>query len=239
MTRHAVLIAVMLALTCPLAALADDASVGLSLAPLLGRHEESGLTSQSASIPIPILQVRGRRGSVELFAEGLPVSLPIDERGSVQSFSTRLTFFDAILRAYARDDRFSAGVGTLVYDQTTSYTPSSVIDASRVAGARYEIGIGLLRDARRLRLLIDLMPNMQGDVHQHLPARGSGEVKSVEAGSQVELELQVLNERGPLRFEYGARYVNYVTKFTRDGTLADRNVGLLPFITFVYRIGRP
>ncbi len=222
-----------------LPALADDASIGLSLAPLLGRHEESGLRANIAPVPIPIVQVRGRKGSVELSAEGLPFTLPIDAHSDPQSSSTRLSFFDAVLRAYVPGDRFSAGIGALVYNQTTIYgPPADVVNASRVAGARYEIGVGLLRDVRRLRLLLDLMPNMHGDVYFRPSLLGGREFRTAEAGSQVELQLQGSSQHGPLRLEYGVRYIDYVTKFVKGNSLADRNVGLLPFITFFYRMGR-
>ncbi len=56
-------------------------------------------------------------------------------------------------------------------------------------------------------------------------------------GSMNSTRLKV-NERGPLRLEYGVRYLNVVTKATQDCLLVDRNVGVLPFVTFNFGIGR-
>jgi hypothetical protein len=69
------------ALFVPVTARADDASVGVSLAPLFGTHEETGLKETVPPIPIPILQARGRLTNVEIFVESFPFSPQIVEGG--------------------------------------------------------------------------------------------------------------------------------------------------------------
>jgi len=220
----------------PVSARADDASLGVSLAPLIGTHEETGLKETVPPIPIPILQARGRIGNVELFVESFPSSPQIVEGGGrSEQLSTNLAFFDAVIRGYALRDHLSVGVGELVYNQSTTYTPPGTVDASRVVGGRYELGFGLLRDAPKLRLFVDLMPSLSGTVHASL-VDGFRPAAQPEAGSQVEVQLRSDHVHGAFEFDYGARYVNYTAKFVRGGSLADLNTGILPFATFAYRI---
>lgn len=224
------------ALVVPTGACADDASVGVSLAPLFGTHEETGLKESVPPIPVPILQARGRLSNVELFVESFPFSPQIVEGGGgSEQLSTNLAFFDAVIRGYALHDRVSAGLGELIYNQSTTYTPPGTVDASRVVGGRYELGVGLLRDARKLRLFVDLMPSLTGAIHATFP-NGFRPPDQPEVGSQVEVQLRPDHVHGAFEFDYGARYVNYTAKFVHGGSLADRNTGILPFATFAYRI---
>ncbi len=231
-----VLIAIAAALVTPTNARADDASIGVSLAPLIGVHEETTLRESLPPIPIPILQARGRLDNVELFVESFPFSPQIVEGSrNTQQLSTNLAFFDAVMRGYVLRDRVSLGVGELIYNQSTTYSPPGTINASRVVGGRYELGVGLLPAPRKLRLLVDLMPSLSGTIHTTFPG-GVRAPDRNEAGSQVEIQLRSEHVHGRFEFDYGARYVNYVTHFVQDGSLADRNTGVLPFATFAYHV---
>ena len=234
--KPVVVVAFLAAFLVPGAACADDASLGVSLAPLIGTHEETGLKDSVPPIPIPILQARGRLSNVELFVESFPFSPNIVEGGGrTEHLSTNLAFFDAVIRGYVLQDRVSVGVGELVYNQSTTYAPPGTVDASRVVGGRYELGVGLLRNARTLRLLVDLMPSLTGVIHATSP-NGFRSANQPEAGSQVEVQLRSDHVHGPFEFDYGARYVNYTAKFVHGGSLADLNTGVLPFATFAYHI---
>jgi len=232
----------------PVSALADDASFGVSLAPLLGRHVESGLRTALPPLPIPILHARGRVGAVEVYAEGLPESPSIDEVNGSQRLSTRLSFFDAVVRGYGRGDRVSLGIGELIYNQATRYDidvgsrarPNvlSTLNTSRVVGARYELGLSLARMPEALRFLVDVEPAMHGVVNVGSPFSFEGTQALGESGSQVEMQVRAHSYRGPLEFGYGLRYLNYVTKFDSGGALADRNTGFLPYVTVGYHVGR-
>jgi hypothetical protein len=234
--RSTLAAAFIIAAFLPVAACADDASLGVSLAPLVGSHEETGIKDSVPPIPIPILQARGRLTNVELFVESFPFSPNIVEGGGrTEQLSTNLAFFDAVLRGYALHDRLSVGVGELIYNQSTTYTPPGTVDASRVVGGRYELGVGLLRSAHALRLIVDLMPSLTGVIHATSP-NGFRGVGQPEAGSQVEVQLRSDHVHGAFEFDYGARYVNYTAKFVHGGSLADLNTGVLPFATLAYHI---
>ncbi len=78
------------------------------------------------------------------------------------------------------------------------------------------------------------MPVLLGDDRERY---GRQHLNIPERGSQVETQLLIANAHGPFEFDYGARYVNYQSRFTSNGALADRNVGFLPYATFAYRFG--
>ncbi len=225
---------------------ADDASLGVSLAPLLGRHVESGLRATLPPLPIPILHVRGRVGAAEIYAEGLPGSPNIDEVDGPVRLSTHIAFFDAVVRGYLPGDRVNLGIGELIYNQATRYDvevgsrirPLSAVNTSRVVGTRYELGFGLARDPNAVRFLIDLEPVMHGIINFGSPFRFERTRARGETGAQVELQVRARTIRGPIEFGYGLRYINYATRFDAGGTLADRNTGFLPYITAAYHIGR-
>lgn len=237
-----------LSFLAPAQAAADGASFGLSLAPLLGRHVESGLRTALPAVPIPILHVRGRAGPAEIYAEGLPGSPRIDESNGPERLSTHIAFFDAVVRGYVARDRLSVGIGELVYNQATRYNVDegsllrprivSAINSSRVVGLRYELGLGLLRHSNAVRLLVDLEPEMHGTINFGSPFALDRTTAVGESGSQVEVQVRASAVRGPLEFGYGLRYINYATKFDSGGALADRNTGFLPYITAAYHIGR-
>jgi len=224
----AILCALFFACATPALAATD---LGLNLGPLIGTHSDTQGSTRVTPVPIPILEFRQRSGNLELFIEGLPLGPEIGENGSQQS-STALTFFDGTLRAYLAGNRIYAGVGELVYNQTTtSNGPFHEVDRSRVVGGRYEIGAALTRD-RRLRLQLDLMPHVSGNVEGKLINGFSA--TAVEIGSQFETQLtyEVPGKYTSLR--YGVRYINYATQFTFNHSLADRNVGFLPSVAFVW-----
>jgi len=224
-------------IACGAAAAADDASLGLSLAPLIGTHSEPTFRETVPAIPIPIVQARARVSGAELFVESFPASPAIVEGvGRQPRLSTNLTFLDGVVRGYALGDRLSAGIGGLVYNQATSYEPGGQVDASRVAGARYELGAGLLPNPSVLRLQVDLMPSLRGTIRTTLPFIAHVPDRP-ETGSQVEVQAIVRHVHGAFEFSYGARYVDYVAKFDRGGGLADRNCGVLPFITLAVHVG--
>jgi len=239
-----IMVSLMFAAAAPV--LAADASLGVSLAPLLGRHVESGLRAALPPLPIPILHVRGRVGAAELYVEGLPDSPSIDEVDGPIRLSTHIAFFDAVVRGHLPGDRVNLGIGELIYNQATRYDielgsrirPLSAVNTSRVVGARYELGFGLTRNPDAVRFLIDLEPAMHGIINFGSPFRFERTRARGETGAQVEMQVRGRTIRGPVEFGYGLRYINYATRFDSGGALADRNTGFLPYITAAYHIGR-
>jgi hypothetical protein len=215
---------------CPAPALAET-EVGISLAPLIGSHDEGKGPSRVAPIPIPILEIRQRTGIFEIFVEGLPFSPSIAQSNGTQQLSTSLTFVDGVLRVYA--DRFYAGVGEMIYNQSTSYLPSGEVDSSRVVGTRYEIGALVGKD-RRFRAKFDYMPRLIGEVQGRL---GALRLNLPETGTQVEgrVDYVVPHPRSAVR--YSLRYVNYIARASTTFALSDHNVGVIPSVTFLWKFG--
>lgn len=70
-----------------------ETDVGLTLGPLIGSHDEGNGGKQVAPVPIPILELRQRSGSFEIFLESLPIAPPITQsNGTPDQSSTSLTF---------------------------------------------------------------------------------------------------------------------------------------------------
>jgi hypothetical protein len=222
---------------------ADDGPSGkiaLSIAPLVGQHVESNLVTSTDGVPIPILQIDGRYHGFELFAESLPGSPTITASSQdYRSLSTRLAFFDAVVRGYDPSRRFWIGAGEIVYNQSTYYLPFEDLSQSRVVGGRYELGSGLSRNPERIRFWVDFMPGMQGNVFQKYGSSNDSFSRSyAEHATQFESQLAVNNTHGRVTLSYGVRYLNYVAKITRFDELADKNTGFLPYATFAYNFGK-
>jgi hypothetical protein len=218
---------------------AGQTTVDLTVGPLIGTHAEDGSRDSVASEPVPIFQFSHRESFAELFAEGLPVAPSIASTATDQSISTHLTFENLLLREYAFHDRLSLGVGETIYNQRSTYEPGGAIDASRVVGGRFEIA-GRPLTNRNVRIAFDLVPVLHGLVLPSFPNRpGERFDPDVERGSQTEFDIGYRLNRGIAQFAYGVRYINYVSFFTRTGELSDRNAGVLPYVTYGVRFGRP
>jgi hypothetical protein len=74
-----------------------------------------------------------------------------------------------------------------------------------------------------------------------LPVPGRGPYRlgfnAPETGSQVDGSIAAGRRFGPYSIVYGLRYINYLARFNRDGSLADRNTLLLPFVGFERTLG--
>jgi hypothetical protein len=218
---------------------AGGTAVDLTIGPLIGTHAEDGSRDSVASEPVPILSLSHRESFAELFVEGLPVAPSIASTSTNQSISTHLTFENLLVRGYAFHDRLSLGVGETIYNQSSTYEPGGGIDASRVVGGRFEIAGRPLAN-RHVRVAFDLVPTLHGLVLPFEPnAPGEHFVPEVERGTQTEFDIGYRRDRGTAQFAYGVRYINYVSIFTRTGELSDRNAGVLPYVTYGVRVGRP
>ncbi len=215
-------------------ATAGETEVGLSLGPLVGVHDEPGAVSHVPPIPLPIVDASYRSGPAGIAVEGFPFALPIQETNAVQQLDTHLAFFDAMARGYVANLAWF-GIGELAYNQRTLYAPEGYIDASRVAGVRFEMGADALGD-RSLHASVAVAPNLNGTLTQIGP--GGRQIGASERGSQTEFRIWRDRAFARGRFSYGVRYVNYVARFN-DGALADRNTGVIPFVRYAVRFGRP
>ena len=216
-------LSIWLALSRPCAA--GQTAIDLSAGPLLGTHAEIGAVDTIAPVPIPILSLSHRESIVELYIEGLPVSPPISSASGVENLTTHLTFANGVIRAYLFGDRISLGAGETIYNQDSTYSPFRVVDTSRVVGGRYELAIHPL-PRPELRVAFDVDPVLTGNVTGIYRGRFTTR-PAPERGSQVDVNAGYRREFRITQLEYGIRYINYVSHFTRTGALAARNTGFL------------
>lgn len=127
------------------------------------------------------------------------------------------------------------------------------VDASRVPGMRFEV-LSEWAAGKNGWLAVDIAvtPSMHAVVHTNdemhttmVPRPPFGVFGSFkysyslpETGSQVDGSLTAGHRFGSYSLLFGVRYINYIARFDRTGTLADRNTLLLPFVGFERAIGR-
>ena len=225
-------------------AIADSTTAGVSIVLVHGQHTEQGGAADAPLIPAPVLSVSQRMRRFEFFAEGIPPlrSYPVGTNTlGIQAIS--LSFAQATARYWNRYGTLGAGVGDTLYNQQTTYLgwasptfSNGQYDASRVAGARYELLGNLpLAGGRAVEASLAVNPSLHGRAGWTNYETVSGATTTYalpsasERGSQIEAILQLCRQTGRLRWRYGVRYLNYVAHFD-DGSLADRNVFLMPFI---------
>ena len=143
-----------------LRALADSTTTaGISIVFVHGQHTEQGGSARAPLVPAPVLSVSHRMRGFEIFAEGIPPlhSYPVGTN-TLGIHSISLSYAQATTRYWNRSRTLGAGVGETLYNQQTDYLgwaspafSNGQYDASRVAGARYEIVAALpLRGSRAL-----------------------------------------------------------------------------------------
>lgn len=210
-----------------------------------GKHDTGTSVDRLTLIPLPLGDVDGRYGPTALHVEGLP---PVtfgygDGAGGVQQ--TQLSIVNAVVR---RSLGFGAflGAGETIYNQRTTYPPADSVvvarQSSRVAGARLETGIARHAFGRTaFAFVFAVNPGMRGLEHTALRTSApTPDILNPERAVQVDTLLRFTT---PLRagdIVYGLRYLNYASRYevrgsAFDGSLADRNVGLLPNVGFRWR----
>jgi hypothetical protein len=137
----------------------------------------------------------------------------------------------------------------------TSTTEQTQIDSSHVPGMRFEV-LGNWTGGKNWWLTgaFAVTPSMHAVVRTSewsqtwmslpspfpLPGRPPYRFgfNAPETGSQVDASITAGRRLGPYSLVYGLRYINYIARFDRSGSLADRNTLLLPFVGFERAIGR-
>jgi hypothetical protein len=224
-------------LVLPIAARGDETEVGISVGPLIGVHEEPGELSHIPPVPIPILEVAQRFGAFKITLEGFPVAPQIVENNGRQTLSTQLAFFDGVATVDVLYGRLAFGGGELIYNQATLYSPPGFYVSSRVVGGRYEVS-GLPLPNRRLRITLDFMPVLGAGVAYRTQSQQVPYASTPEQGSQFEARATYDIPQGRNVLRFGLRYINYVSHFTANGRLADRNTGVIPSVGYYWRFGR-
>ncbi|MDP9016776.1 MAG: hypothetical protein M3N19_00455 [Candidatus Eremiobacteraeota bacterium] len=231
-----------------------EAEIGLTANLAHGVHAEETATAQFAVLPFPILSIRHRSKRLELFAESLVPIGPIRFIGGTvgQPQSSQLGYLSGVLRYYTANGRLYVGAGASEIVQRTVYVPfefthgsfhvtDGEIDTSRLAGARYEVG-ALLADSpsHRIRVSLAALPSIRATLNEHAFTAGSinhsHDFFIPEHASLVDTSISIERTfHNHVSLVYGVRYVNVSAAF-EDGSLADRNRFVAPFVGITRRI---
>jgi len=231
----------------PLVACADELNAGITITATHGTHEEANQEIVRAPlIPAPVLSLGAKHRRVEMVFEGLPPIGPIHVQSDGQGLSgVRLGYGYGSLRFWDSQEKVALGIGESLYVQRSVYTVDPFIDqfdASRVVGGRYEI-VGIERLGQTIRFVSSLAVNPR--LHAVLTRTFGGPVghffvappPNPESGAQVDISSRIERTRGRATIAFGLRYLNLSMKFD-DGSLADRNVFVMPFVSFSTTLGR-
>lgn len=237
-----------LAMFAPTAAMADPTSFGVELAGTHGTHRERDGSATAPLVPAPVLTASHGFGCFELAAEGLPPVGPISfGNNGLGMKDITLTYADAVMRYWNSPHTIAVGIGDTLYNQRTDFliaTPigaRTIVDNSRVAGARYELtarkSFGI-RDFLQARIGVD--PAMHGRFTQSGYSTGPDPVNYTspplwEHASQVDADAGFTHAVGQYAVSYGVRYLNYSAAFDTwfGRPFADANSLVMPYVALV------
>jgi len=235
------------ALSCT-AAQADVATTdfAITLNPLFGSHQSFNDKTSPPPVPVPLLELRHRFGPMEIVASGLPPIASVRSDDAIQGHtSTQLTIFDGTLRVWDPLHRFSAGIGETIYNQGTHYSDAVEIvgtgetQYSRIAGAHYELGYRSPYHHGSIEATISYAPVMLGTQFTIYDVGTNLRRADPESADQIDTAVRwihALNAHNEIML--GVRYVNYTARYSEiNGTLADRNSGILPVFGFRTKLG--
>jgi hypothetical protein len=235
-----------------------ETTAALSVNGLTGSHEVSrGQRDRFSLAPLPLAELTFRYGAHSLRFEGLP-EVTLGYAATNGATTTRLSILNATYRA-ALPSGWYAGAGETVYNQRSLYPPSrgafyaagnqffpigtTEVQASRVAGMRYELGRDVQLGGNRLEVNAALNPRMHGITYTTL-STGAGQFATTstftdpESASQIDLMARLahrVSKRGEVLF--GLRYINYTARYdAAPGQLADRNTGFAPSLGYRLKI---
>ena len=238
MIRRLTLIAALLVGAVPIAARADDGiAVGITLNPLFGEHQSFNDKVKPPPIPAPLLDATARRGRAEFYFSGLPAAVSVPYQDAKQSHtSTTLSILDGTARLYLdRGQHFALGIGETIYNQTTHYSTSIPATGggerqySRIVGAHYDVHYVRPVGSGRVEASFSYAPTLYGTQTTTFDIKpGSATLADDEKGKQIDTSVRYVRRRGKLETIYGVRYINFTAVYTANGSLSDRNVGILP-----------
>jgi len=204
-----------------------DAQFGIQAIVLSGTHfEPKGNVSGTGTAGFIRFDERWR--SVQLHLEGFPsvgtatVDTPTGPvKASIGLFAATGRF------RMDRSGRLWAGIGTEVLAQQTPQVGLGKVDASRLAGTRYEIVSTLPIKAQHfVEAQIAVMPHLSGIVYEtrSVPIALAYSISGAETASMVDMTAAYGIRHGTFDYLFGVHAINFAAKFV-DGREADRNVG--------------
>lgn len=210
------------------AAARADTQIGIQAIELSGRHIESN-ENVSGSGFAGFIQLDERWRSVQIHVEGIPsVGTALVNTATGPEHAT-LGWFSASAR-FQLDPagRFWLGAGTQVLAQRTPLTGVAAIDASRLAGSRYELlsDVPVARAGQFVETDLAVMPHLSGILYETrtAPIFDRFTRSAAETAGMTDLSFAYGITSGRHDYLVGVRAFNFAAKFA-DGSEADRNVG--------------
>ena len=239
-------------------ALADQTEVGGGIILVHGAHTEHADAHATASaVPAILVYGRHRFGRWSATLESIPGGTARVCQNSLGLNHITLSYIRPSI-SYDVAARTTIGLSEIAYNQRTNYgasyapAPSGVslerwdeVDASRVAGASVDLSQTLYRSHKNvISLQASYSPRLTATLSQTNSYRyTNGYTYSTpssqpESGSRLELMLDAAVRAGKrTTFHYGVRYLNMNMHFS-DGSLADRNAFIVPFLGWSTTLGR-
>ncbi|HEY7995021.1 MAG TPA: hypothetical protein VID24_12475 [Candidatus Eremiobacteraceae bacterium] len=215
-----------------------DTRLGIQLIALSGTHFETKENAPVTGIA-GFIQLDQRWKTVQIHLEGIPSLGSALVNTATGPVYPTLGLFSA--SAQFRLDpagRFWLGVGTQVIAERTPQAGLSIIDASRLAGSRYELlGDFPVGANRFVESDFAVMPHLSGVLYEtkSAPFFNRYSVRAAETASMTDLSLAYGITRGRFDYLVGERAFNFAAKFA-SGREADRNVGAGLFVAARVRL---
>jgi len=204
-----------------------DAQFGIQAIVLSGTHfEPKGDVSGTGTAAFIRFDERWR--SVQLHLEGFPAvgTATVDTRAGPVKASIGLFAATARFRM-DRSGSLWAGIGTEVLAQQTPQVGLGKVDASRLAGTRYEIvNTFPIKSLHFVEAQFAVMPHLSGIVYETrtAPIALAYSISGAETASMIDMSAAYGVRHGKLDYLFGVHAINFAAKFF-DGREADRNVG--------------
>jgi hypothetical protein len=210
-------------------ALAEPAGsyAGLQGLAVSGVHKDEAGEQRGAGAGA-LLEAAYGRGRFAVHAEGIPpVSLPQRPSQTYGQATPQLSVFNGSARvAFGAAAEWWAGVGATVINQKTPLPAKQQVVASRLAGARYEVGLRRSFGAVHfLEVQFGGAPHLTGGDIYTFSDGLTPDVHKPEVAAEEDATVALGVRRANSEILFGLRSINFSAKFTRTGAAADRNNG--------------
>ncbi len=210
----------------------------LGLQALFGNegHVEPGNNAR-VNYPVPFGVADVTFAHVEISGELVPLpSIPISS-APTGIHSITLSYFDGSVRYWLPGDRWALGIGETLWNQQTEYLGAPhQYDASRGAGARYEIANRIpLGSGNAIESILATSPAIHAELSYAYNEPGYVTAPVPEREAQVDAQVAFVRATGHWRIKFGARYMNMTATFP-DGSFADANHVAGLFATALYAL---
>lgn len=205
-----------------------DTEIGIQAIALSGTHFEPKEDVSTSGLA-GFIELDQRWKTVQLHLEGIPsvgTATVNTRKGSAQ---VTLGWFNASARLRLDPaGRFWIGGGTQVIAQRTPQAGADIVDASRLAGSRFELlgDFPVGHAGQFIETDTAVMPHLSGVLYETRtgPPFAGFTRSAAETAGMTDLSVAYGIDRGRYDYLAGVRAFNFAAKFA-DGREADRNVG--------------